>query len=93
MIASVTLVTAMVLAGAGLTVFVLVLIGARREHPTSRPPVRPPGPLAGLARRVLGLHVRQAAADVPDNAADKSRTHDAGERRAIDEFSRVSEGR
>ena len=78
MIASITLFTAMVLAGAGMTVFVLVLIGARREHPTSRLSIRPTGALAGLARRVVGLHVRRAvSADAPHDAPDTSGKHPA----------------
>lgn len=78
MIETLTLAAALVLAVIALAVFVMVLFGARREHPASRPPVKPPGPLAGLARRVLGLHVRQAPTDDEPAGSHAETAHRAG---------------
>jgi hypothetical protein len=50
--------------GLGLAVFALVLVGlviagTQREAPWSALETKPPTPLAGFARSVLGLHVRK----------------------------------
>jgi len=63
-IALIVLIVALVLAVAALALLVLARIGARRE-PDRWLPVQAPGPLARLARRILGLHVRKPPAHVP----------------------------
>lgn len=57
-------VTALVLAAAVVALAVLPAVGGRRE-PDGWLSVQAPGPLARLARRSLGLHVRRPPADVP----------------------------
>jgi hypothetical protein len=53
-----------VIVGLGLAVLALVLVGlvitgTQREAPWSALDTKPPTPLAGFARTVLGLHVRK----------------------------------
>ncbi len=78
MIALIVLIVALVLAVAALAVLVLAGAGARRE-PDRWLPVQAPGPLARLARRILGLHVRKPSAHVPEQR--RSEPAGAGERR------------
>ena len=55
--------------------FVMVVVGTRQEHPTDLG-LRPTC-LAGLARRVLGLHVRRGElAQRTDSAADSGTEKD-----------------
>lgn len=58
--------SALVLVGAVVALAVLPAVGGRRE-PDGWLSVQAPGPLARLARRSLGLHVRRATADVPQS--------------------------
>ena len=66
----VALIAAMVLIALVLTgLFGMVVVGTRQEHPTDLG--RRPTCLAGLARRVLCLHVRRGELAQPtDSAAD-----------------------
>ncbi len=75
MIAQITAIAALILAAVAVTGLVLVVIGARHEPPGDLLPGRPPGLLARLARRVLGLHVRQAPANT-----EQARRHGASRR-------------
>ncbi len=77
MIALIVLIVALVLAVAALAVLVLAGAGAHRE-PDRWLPVQAPGPLARLARRILGLHVRKPT-QVPEQR--RSEPAGAGERR------------
>ncbi|GAB2815525.1 hypothetical protein GCM10027176_20240 [Actinoallomurus bryophytorum] len=70
-----------VIVGLGLAVFALVLVGlviagTQREAPWSALETKPPTPLAGFARSVLGLHVRKSPTDrtlpVAPRSADDS---------------------
>jgi hypothetical protein len=51
---------ALVLAAIALMLVGLVIVGTQREAPWSGLDPKPPTPLAGFARNVLGLHVRKA---------------------------------
>jgi hypothetical protein len=68
-----------VIVGLGLAVLALVLVGlvitgTQREAPWSALETKPPTPLAGFARSVLGLHVRKTSptgrtsSDAPQSA-------------------------
>jgi hypothetical protein len=66
-----------VIVGLGLAVFALVLVGlviagTQREAPWSALETRPPTPLAGFARSVLGLHVRKAPTDRTPSVGPRS---------------------
>ncbi len=71
MIALITAIAAMILAGVALAIVALATAGARRE-PEGWLSVQAPGPLTGLARRMLGLHVRRASTDVPEPDAPET---------------------
>jgi hypothetical protein len=66
-----------VIVGLGLAVFALVLVGlviagTQREAPWSALETRPPTPLAGFARSVLGLHVHKTPTDRTPPVAPRS---------------------
>ncbi len=65
MIALITAIAALILAVIALAIVVVATVGVHREYQADWLPVLPPGPLTGLARRILGLHVRRPSADVP----------------------------
>jgi uncharacterized membrane protein len=64
MIALVAALAAVFLAGAAVAIVVLATVGTRRE-PDGWLSTQAPGLLAGLSRRILGLHVRRPLADLP----------------------------
>lgn len=64
MIALATATAALILGAIALALVVLPTLGARREYQSGWLPTRPPGPLACLARRVFGLHVRRPSPDI-----------------------------
>lgn len=61
---AVILAVVLIIAAAAVAIVVLASVGARRE-PRGSLPAQAPAPLAGLARRILGLHVRRPCADIP----------------------------
>ena len=74
----VVLTAALILAVAALAILVLAAAGPHRE-PDRWLPVQAAGPLALLARRILGLHVRKPPAHVPGQR--RSEPAGTGERR------------
>lgn len=63
MIAVTVTLVALALAILAMVLVLLVLIGANREAPWTALDDRPPTPLAGFARAVLGVYVRKNSDD------------------------------
>jgi hypothetical protein len=77
LISLVTAISALVL-----ILLALVVVGIRREPPTTELSSRPPSPIAGLTRRLLGAYVRRpdlaGAADKPDTCPAGHAANDEG---------------
>jgi hypothetical protein len=64
-----------------LILFRVVVVGIRREPPTAELSSRPPSPIAGLTRRLLGAYVRRpnpVGADKPDTCLAGYAANDEG---------------
>ncbi len=65
-----------------LILLAVVVVGIQREPPPAELSSRPPSPIAGLTRRLVGAYVRRpdpaGAADKPDTCLAGHATNDEG---------------